>query len=254
MPSEKQIAANRENAKKSTGPRTPQGKSQTRLNAKRDGITGQIVTLAPEDLAIFDQLKAGMIAEFNPQTLCERQIASAIAWDTWRLNHLRAVEMNIYALGAQTSASTIECDTPELHAALADAATYERESKKFALMSIYEQRLNRSIHKNMAALKELQAEREAKRKTDLTKEVTIARAKEVDGETYQAPKRLSENGFVFSTAEVIAEANRESVMTNSNIKAFMLKDRIQYDGAWENYNPNPAPSGPKTGLKLAAAA
>ena len=44
MTSQKQIDANRANAKKSTGPRTEHGKSITRLNAVRDNITGQITT------------------------------------------------------------------------------------------------------------------------------------------------------------------------------------------------------------------
>jgi hypothetical protein len=254
MATEKQIAANRENAKKSTGPRTPEGKSKTRLNAKRDGITGQVITLSAEDLAVFEQLKSGMIAEFNPQTLCERQLASAIAWDTWRLNHLRAVEMNLYAIGSQAAEIKIECDNPELRAALADAATWERQSQKFALMSIYEQRLSRNVHNNMAALTELQREREAKRKKDLDREIDIAKAKDIEGKPYQAPARPSENGFVFSTAEVLAEANRETVIHDCQMKVFRAKTKIQFDGAWENYNPNLAPNRPNSGLTLVAAA
>jgi len=50
MATQKQIDANRINAQKSTGPRTEEGKSKSRMNAKRDGITGQVVTLSEEDL------------------------------------------------------------------------------------------------------------------------------------------------------------------------------------------------------------
>lgn len=38
MASEKQIAANRRNARKSTGPRTPEGKTRSRTNALRHGF------------------------------------------------------------------------------------------------------------------------------------------------------------------------------------------------------------------------
>jgi hypothetical protein len=66
MATPKQIAANRENAKKSTGPRTPEGKARTRLNAKRDGLTAQVITLPEEDLPYFENFKDHFIAANSP--------------------------------------------------------------------------------------------------------------------------------------------------------------------------------------------
>jgi len=40
MSSDLQLIANRENARHSTGSRTPEGKDRTRLNAFRHGLTG----------------------------------------------------------------------------------------------------------------------------------------------------------------------------------------------------------------------
>jgi hypothetical protein len=103
MATEKQIAANRKNSLHSTGPRTPEGKAITRLNAKRDGLTGQVTTLSHEDRPIFEKLTSNLIADLAPKTVMELNLANSIAWDTWRLNHLRAVEMNMYALGSERS-------------------------------------------------------------------------------------------------------------------------------------------------------
>ena len=50
MASQKQIDANRLNAQKSTGPTSEEGKNKSRLNAKRDGLTGQVITLSEDDL------------------------------------------------------------------------------------------------------------------------------------------------------------------------------------------------------------
>src|SRR6185312_12085094 len=97
MTSPKQMAANQANAQKSTGPTSAEGKSKSRLNAIRDNITGQITTLTPADRAIFETLKAEHVAALDPQTVPETKLAHAIAWDTWRLDRLRANEMNIFS-------------------------------------------------------------------------------------------------------------------------------------------------------------
>lgn len=137
MASEKQIAANRINALNSTGPSSPEAKNKVRMNAMRDGITGQVITLSEEERPIFEQLKAELIEDLAPKTTMELHLASSIAWDTWRLDHLRAVEMNLYALGTQDPDCDIQCDGPELHDAMSDALTFVKQSKKIGLMSIY---------------------------------------------------------------------------------------------------------------------
>ena len=45
MSTPKQIAANRRNAQKSTGPRTTAGKAKTRLNPLKHGLTAETIVL-----------------------------------------------------------------------------------------------------------------------------------------------------------------------------------------------------------------
>ena len=253
MTSEKQKAANRINAQSSTGPKSPASKAKTRLNAMRDGITGQVITLSEEDAPIFEALKAELIADLEPKTVMELKLASSIAWDTWRLDHLRAVEMNMYALGTQDVETAADCDTPELDTAISSVLTFQKQSARFALMSIYEQRLNRSIHKNMDKLAELQTERKRNYEQDLKEEMDIAQANEVNGLPYQAPTRRSKNGIVFSTAEIHAAANRKSVVSAAR-STYGGPKRIFFEGAWENFNPIRPNSGPNNNVELAAAA
>jgi hypothetical protein len=99
-------------------------------------------------------------------------------------------------------------------------------------MSIYEQRLNRSIHKNIDKLAELQTERKRSYEHDLKKEMDIAKANDVNGLPYQAPTRRSKNGIVFSTAEILAAANRQSVVSVAR-GTFGGPKRIFFEGAWE---------------------
>jgi hypothetical protein len=232
MASQKQIEANRRNAEHSTGPQHPETKAKTRLNALRDGFTGQVTTLSDEDRPVFEKFKSDFIQGLAPKTTLELSLADSIAWDTWRLNHLRAVEMNMYALGAAADDATeIDCDAPELHTALSDAITYSKEAKKFALMSIYEQRMNRSIHKNLTALRSLQAERRANHQRDLAEEIILARANDINGLDYEAPVEPGPNGSVFSNREVIAAAHRLTALKAAGITLFQAKSKVQFAGA-----------------------
>ena len=46
MASPAQIAANRRNAQRSTGPRSPEGRKAIRLNAVTHGLTAEVIVLA----------------------------------------------------------------------------------------------------------------------------------------------------------------------------------------------------------------
>ncbi len=250
MSSQSQIDANRINALLSTGPKSAESKDKTRLNAMRDGITGQITTLSNADRDVFETLKAELIADLAPKTVMELKMASSIAWDTWRLDRLRAVEMNMYAIGIGNPETVADCDNSQLDTAFSAALTFEKQAAKFALLSVYEQRLNRGIHKNLATLRELQTERKTQEDQDRNQEVTIARANDLKGLPYKAPSWPGKNGFVFSTAEILAAANRQSVVANANSTPGVRSGNIQFPGACEEINPHR----PNSGRRMAAAA
>jgi hypothetical protein len=226
MASQKQIDANRANAKKSTGP-SEAGKARSRLNAIPDGLTGQITTLSDQDRPVFEHLKAELIAGFNPQTPMERKLAQAITWDTWRLDHLRAIEMNVYALGVEESLHDEDAeaegdhDPDEFDTALADARTFRAEAKRFELMSLYGTRMNRSMHRNLAILRDLQAERKRNHERDTNEEILIARLHEFNDMPIQASTAPSKNGFFFSNEEIAVGAVRQRYVDTA---ARVLKD------------------------------
>ena len=59
MSTEKQIAANRRNAARSTGPRTQSGKARSRFNALKHGCRAKLPILPGEDPAVYqDRLDA----------------------------------------------------------------------------------------------------------------------------------------------------------------------------------------------------
>ena len=66
MISERQKAANRVNARHSTGPKTPKGKAAVRLNAFRHGLLARDVVLPQEDADAFEGLWNQIRADLLP--------------------------------------------------------------------------------------------------------------------------------------------------------------------------------------------
>ena len=87
MTSEKKAEANRHNALKSTGPRTPEGKDAVRLNALKHGLLSQEILLRGEDEEALRELGREL-----ENLLVYRIIASY-----WRLLRLGRVEAGIFA-------------------------------------------------------------------------------------------------------------------------------------------------------------
>jgi len=199
MVSEKQLAANRRNAEKSTGPRTAEGKSNSSRNNLRHGLTGHISLLPTEDREAHDAFCNELIESFNPQTPVETQLATSIAEDSWRLNRATAIENNIFALGHQH-------ERREIQIALAHARTFMAQAAAFNLLSIYEQRINRNLQRNMKLLRDLQAERKVLHDQALEEAKLLAQLNLVNGLPYQP----EENGFVFSIAEINRAIDRDN--------------------------------------------
>ena len=63
-----QIDANRRNARKSTGPKTPEGKAAVRMNSLRHGLRARTVVLPGESREEFNQLCDDLEAEWQPES------------------------------------------------------------------------------------------------------------------------------------------------------------------------------------------
>jgi hypothetical protein len=97
MTSDKQIDANRQNALKSTGPKTPEGKAAVRLNAVRHGLLSKDVLLPGENENAFKELDERLRAELQPAGELEDLLVEQITAAVWRLRRLRRVETSIFA-------------------------------------------------------------------------------------------------------------------------------------------------------------
>jgi hypothetical protein len=97
MTSEKKAEANRRNALKSTGPKTPEGKDAVRLNALKHGLLSQAVLLPGEDEEALRELGKHLGAELQPVGELENLLVDQIISAYWRLKRLARVEAGIFA-------------------------------------------------------------------------------------------------------------------------------------------------------------
>ena len=82
----KVIQANRENAKKSTGPRGKSGKLAVRNNAMKHGLlTSRVIFQNDEEQAEFNTLVEELDEEFKPESKSEGLLVEEIAAGWWKL-------------------------------------------------------------------------------------------------------------------------------------------------------------------------
>ena len=74
MATEKRIAAYRQNAEKSTGPRTEYGKRRSRRNAMRHGLAAETVIDVLEDPAAYKSLQRAIYSDYHPRSNFELQL------------------------------------------------------------------------------------------------------------------------------------------------------------------------------------
>ena len=94
--SERKAASNRRNARLSTGPKTPRGKSNSRLNALKHGILASQAVLATiegrAERNAFEQLVDGLGHDFQPVGTFEQVLVQQIAACFWRQRRLLMFE------------------------------------------------------------------------------------------------------------------------------------------------------------------
>ena len=98
-PSDKQIAANRQNSQKSTGPTSEEGKAIASKNSLKHGLLAKEVVITDGDGAEsqeeFDDLLASLTCQYNPQSTIEAMLVEKVAVAHWRLRRAQRYEVGL---------------------------------------------------------------------------------------------------------------------------------------------------------------
>ena len=168
MPSNARILANRRNARKSTGPRTPEGKAIVAQNPVKHGLHARQALINSDDQAEFDLYRIHLLADLAPATPMESILAERIIALSWRLRRTARIQNEtIDALIADNAASPLAKLTqsllPKIHhqsqpaetAQSADLPLGRMAAKDFAharvldRLLMYERRMEHSLHKTI---------------------------------------------------------------------------------------------------------
>ena len=95
MPSNKQLAANRANAERSTGPKTVEGKARSRVNARKHGLTAKTLIIVGENTEDFEELRSQLMQEHDPRSTLEAELVERLAGILWRLRRVPFFEAAI---------------------------------------------------------------------------------------------------------------------------------------------------------------
>ncbi len=157
MATSAQIAANRANAQKSTGPTSEAGKAKTSRNATRHGLCRVILCTDEEDTTEMTALLADLMEEHQPQGPTEEILVYKIAeqfWFTKRASDLLAVHTT-YAEGRVAPYHGDDDEDNE-----------RSEHKQMAMYLRYYTTADRAFNKNLQDLRKLHKERREQDRQD----------------------------------------------------------------------------------------
>jgi hypothetical protein len=149
MATANQIAANRVNAQRSTGPRTAAGKAAAAGNARKHGMLAKEVLAMGEDRAGFALLSQRLRQALAPEGGLEEALCTRIVACLWRLRRMVRLEASMVA----------NEDALDRTSLLARGWLRHDEADWLQLFSQYETRLDRMLHRALHELQRLQAQR-----------------------------------------------------------------------------------------------
>ena len=159
MISQKQLAANRQNALKSTGPRSAECKVAASKNSLKHGLLSSEAVMEGESKDEFEQFRESLLADLAPEGELECMLADRIVAASWRLRRTVRIEREILVADLHEGVK-LGCKSSYTNSTLGrcvagDTARYNTYGK----LCRYEAHIERGLYKALHELQRLQAAR-----------------------------------------------------------------------------------------------
>ena len=165
MSTDRQIAANRRNAAKSTGPSSVEGKAIAARNAVKHGLTASHPLILGEDADEFAAFVEGMLADLDPQGTWESFLAERIIASAWRQRRVLSIEA-----GLHLSEQSDRQDPKAMGHAFSNDALYTNSFSKLIRYEVCLDRARRSSFQDLAHAQSRRWDREEAEKSKLRNE------------------------------------------------------------------------------------
>ena len=173
--SDARLNANRENAKKSSGPTSSEGKAKSSLNAVKCNLTGNTLLFTTDaEARRYAALVASYEKMYSPVGPEESALTQSITDDRWRLSRIPSLEQASIALGTQE----LLVENPALAAPGAESILIllvrRRNEKELRNLALQETRLTRRRERETTELERIQAARKAMEEATLNEKEEAA--------------------------------------------------------------------------------
>ncbi len=173
MATEAQVEANRANAQKSTGPRTPEGKATVAQNAVKHGLLARAMILQGEDPQEFAEYREQMLNELYPDGMMEEELADRIVSLSWRLKRAARSQNAAFealydkyradspaVVGPAEERPSVNPDEPACDGSMVGRLLAEDFAGERVLerLLMYERRIESSLYRTMAELRKLRGQ------------------------------------------------------------------------------------------------
>ena len=206
MSSEAKIAANQANSLSSTGPVTETGKETVSKNAVKHGLSNNGKhAILPGEQAEYEKLLQEFLAHYRPAGPEEHRLVVSISENTIRIRRAYAMEAALFQqaiLEKEDGAGPV----------LAQAQAWIDATKGIQRMSLYANRIQRTLDQDSARLEALQSARKAAYAKAREEAILLAKLARAKGNSFDPASHFTPGGdfggFVYSEVEIAQEIAR----------------------------------------------
>ena len=201
------------------GPRTPEGKRRSSLNACKTLITSKVHLCSPEEQPAYDAHMAAYKEALAPVGILETELVAEISKMKWRQKRAASVEDSIFSQGHLDHAHNMNTGDSAVDSCLAEGKVWKEHSRELLLISLYETRMRRALENDMAALEAMQTKRREAYARAQDEAIRLAQLAASQGEEYDPGddfQPASAYGqFVFSAPDLLRVLDRRNRVSRS---------------------------------------